>query len=44
MGLFSSLFGGRKENSQESEMDKLIREADPETVAKIHQLAALKEW
>ena len=42
MGLFSSLFGRKKANSEKSEMDKLIREADPETIAKIHELAALK--
>lgn len=42
MGLFGSLFGRKKESAEESEMDKLIREADPETVAKIHQLASLK--
>ena len=42
MGLFSSLFGGEKANTEEDELDKLISEADPETIAKIHQLAALK--
>jgi len=44
MGLFSSLFGGKKANAEESELDKLIREADgnPKIAAKIHQLAALK--
>jgi hypothetical protein len=42
MGLFSSLFGAKKVNTEESELDKLISEADPETIAKIHQLAALK--
>jgi len=42
MGLFNSLFSNKKRNTKEQELDKLIREADPETVAKIHQLAALK--
>jgi hypothetical protein len=43
MGLFSSLFGGKKTNTEESELDKLTSEAvgDPEIAAKIHQLAAL---
>lgn len=42
MSSFLGKIFGRKTNTEESELDKLIREADPETVAKIHQLAALK--
>jgi len=44
VGIFSSLFGGKKANAEQSELDKLIKEAEgnPEIAAKIHQLAALK--
>lgn len=44
LGSIVSAIFGRKSSSEESELDKLVREADsnPEIAAEIHQLAALK--
>jgi hypothetical protein len=42
MGLFSAIFGGEKENIEESDVDKCLRSSDPVNAQKVLAAAGVK--